>query len=123
MFTEELGAVIQVDKQDTQDVLSLLEEYGLASYSHVIGELSDDDAICFNYQGSAVLSNDRVTWQRMWSETSYRMQALRDNPECAKQEFDALLDKNNPGISPKVNFEVNTPTIIKGVKPKNSNFA
>ncbi len=39
------------------------------------------------------------TLQRAWSETSYRMQALRDNPDCAQEEYDRILDADDPGLS------------------------
>jgi phosphoribosylformylglycinamidine synthase len=61
-------------------------------------------------------------WQRAWSETSYRIQALRDNPDCAQQEFDALLDDSNPGLSVKLSFDQNdniaAPFIARGVRPR-----
>src|SRR5690606_24876726 len=43
-------------------------------------------------------SERRVALQRAWSETSYRMQALRDHPACAQQEFDTLLNDDDPGL-------------------------
>ena len=51
-----------------------------------------------------VLREKRVDLQRAWSETSYQMQTLRDNPSCAQQEFDRILDTSDPGLTPKVNF-------------------
>ena len=46
----------------------------------------------------------RAQLQRWWAETSYRMQALRDNPECAAEEYAQLL-KDNPGLSAKLSFD------------------
>jgi phosphoribosylformylglycinamidine synthase len=47
-----------------------------------------------------------VDLQRAWSETSYRMQRLRDNPECAQEEYDRILDAGDPGLSFQLGFEV-----------------
>ncbi len=105
LFAEELGAVIQVLHCDTDTVLDILREYGFAHHSHVIGTHEEDDRIRIEHNGYVVLDESRVDLQRAWSETSYRMQALRDNPQCAQQEFDALLDVQDPGIKIKLNFE------------------
>jgi len=31
-----------------------------------------------------------------WSEVSFRMQQLRDEPGCAQEEFDRILDREDP---------------------------
>lgn len=122
LFNEELGAVIQVRHCDTEDVLAVLLEAGLASCSHVIGELNDDDRIIFRHQQQEVLAESRVDLQRAWSETSYRMQSLRDNPECAQEEYDRLLDTENPGLHVQASFDIDedvaAPYINRGVRPQ-----
>ncbi|MBI5042078.1 MAG: phosphoribosylformylglycinamidine synthase, partial [Gammaproteobacteria bacterium] len=119
LFAEELGAVIQVLHCDTDTVLDILREYGFARHSHVIGTHEEDDRIRIEHDGYIVLDESRVDLQRAWSETTYRMQALRDNPLCAQQEFDALLDVQDPGIKIKLNFEpeedVAAPFITLGI--------
>jgi len=74
------------------------------------------------FGGETVLEETRVNWQRVWSETSYRIQALRDNPDCAQQEFDSLLDESDPGLSAHLSFDINAdvaaPFIASGKKPK-----
>ncbi|MBZ0070713.1 MAG: phosphoribosylformylglycinamidine synthase [Gammaproteobacteria bacterium] len=106
LFTEELGAVIQVLHCDTETALAILREHGLARHSHVIGTHEDDDRIRIGHDGRILLDEACVDLQRAWSETSYRMQALRDNPQCAQQEFDLLLDRQDPGIQVKLNFDL-----------------
>ena len=122
LFNEELGAVIQVRHQDTDMVLSMLREAGLARHSHVIGALNDDDQITFQFAHHTVLSESRVKWQRVWSETSFRMQQLRDNPQCAQQEYDRILDHADPGLHAKLTFEaqddIAAPFVNRGARPK-----
>ncbi|MDG1462744.1 MAG: phosphoribosylformylglycinamidine synthase subunit PurQ, partial [Gammaproteobacteria bacterium] len=36
---------------------------------------------------------------------SYLMQAERDNPDSAKEAYEALLDEKDPGLSPKLTFD------------------
>ena len=122
LFSEELGAVIQVRHQDTDEVLAWLHDAGLGHHSHVIGTLTDDDRISFTYQHQEILADSRINWQRIWAQTSYHMQALRDNPQCAREEFDSLLDENDPGLSVKLSFElaedISAPYIHRGARPR-----
>ena len=106
LFNEELGAVIQTRHNETEEVLSVLREAGLGSHSHVIGQLNADDQMNITWAGESVFNEPRVTLQRYWAETSYRMQALRDNEECAEQEFKLILDANDPGIPAKLTYDL-----------------
>ncbi|MBJ7556962.1 phosphoribosylformylglycinamidine synthase [Marinomonas spartinae] len=120
LFNEELGAVIQVNESDVTEVISAYANAGITVTS--IATLSGDDSIRVRFGGETVLEETRVNWQRVWSETSYRIQALRDNPDCAQQEFDSLLDGNDPGLSAHLSFDIDAdvaaPFIASGKKPK-----
>ncbi|HWQ95061.1 MAG TPA: phosphoribosylformylglycinamidine synthase, partial [Gammaproteobacteria bacterium] len=122
LFSEELGAVLQVRMADKERVLTFLNEHGLGRYSHDCGRLNDMDRIVFTHHGKTILSDIRVNLQRAWSETSYQMQKLRDDPVSAQQEYDALLDALDPGLSASLTFAVNediaAPYIKKGLKPR-----
>ena len=122
LFTEELGAVIQVCHTDTDTVIEALHEAGLGRYSHVIGTLNDSDQVMFTHDTLSVFSDTRVNLQRAWSETSYRMQSLRDNSECAQEEFDGLLDTQDLGIQCRTTFDIDedvaAPYIARGVRPQ-----
>ena len=122
LFAEELGAVIQVKRDDLQIVLTELNAAGLGEAAKVIGSLNPDDMLQFSFDDEAVYSQSRVQLQRWWAETSYQMQALRDNSECAKQEYDALLDTENPGLNAKLSFDQNEDVaaelIASGNRPK-----
>ena len=122
LFAEELGAVIQVRRTDTGDVLATLKERGLDDVAQVIGAVTTDDRVVFAVSGEEVLSESRVDLQRAWSETTCQMQTLRDNPVCAQQEYDSLLDTDDPGIRPVLSFDVDedvaAPMIATGVRPR-----
>ncbi len=122
LFAEELGAVIQVRHTDTESVLAVLAEHGLGHHSFVIGELSEDDRITMSHGAHELISRSRVELIQMWSETSYQMQALRDNPKCAEQEFGILADAENPGMTVRLPFDaqedVAAPFIGSGVRPE-----
>ncbi len=122
LFNEELGAVIQVRHTDTDEVLKVLHDAGLGRYSTVIGSVADHDNIEFFHGGKAVLSESRTALYRAWSETSYHLQKRRDNPACAEQAYDRLLDANDPGLQVSLSFDMNeniaAPYIATGVKPR-----
>jgi phosphoribosylformylglycinamidine synthase len=122
LFAEELGAVIQVRHTDTDSVIEALHEAGLGHYSHVIGTLNDSDQIQFTHDTLSVFCDTRVNLQRAWSETSFRLQALRDNSECAQEAFDALLDSADLGIQCRTTFDISediaAPYLVHGVRPR-----
>ncbi len=121
LFSEELGAVIQVGYNDTDDVIKILQDAGLGHHSHVIGTLNDEDRIEIQRGRKALMSLSRVELQQAWSETTRAMQALRDNPECAQEEFARIADDTDPGMQPVITFDpeedVAEPLISTGVRP------
>lgn len=114
LFNEELGFVLQVRAADVGEVLARLGGAGLAALCHGLGEPAAGGRIRFTLNGQELLAAPRVHWQRRWQETSHRMQALRDNPVCALQEFDALLDEDDPGLSVQLSFDPAVPPAIVG---------
>ena len=122
MFNEELGAVIQVRHSHVDDALAVLRENDLAHYSHVIGTITEDQQISVTVNGTKVIDSPRSRLQRFWAETSYQMQSQRDNPDCAQEEFDALLDNSDPGLHATLSFDrrehIATSFIVSGVRPK-----
>jgi phosphoribosylformylglycinamidine synthase len=84
-----------------------LSSYGLTACIHEIGELTQDDTIHIAHKGKTVLKELRVDLHRMWSETTYRMQVLRDNPDAAKQEYDRILDVKDIGLYSTLSFDIN----------------
>ncbi len=106
LFAEELGAVIQVNREHTEEVLAQFAAAGIETCG-VIARPRYDDQVRVTLFEEPLLETTRLLAQRTWSETSYRLQALRDNPECAKSEFDGLLDDRDPGLSATPAFDVN----------------
>ncbi len=106
LYAEELGAVLQVSAQHRDAVLTTLNGYaGLAGNVHIIGTPNDNDRIEFRLRDKLVLAEERIIWQRRWSETTFHMQALRDQSDCAQEEYDRILDRKDPGLSAKLCFD------------------
>ncbi len=121
LFNEELGAVIQVSDSNRAAVDAAFADFGLSGSVFEIGHAIAGDEIKVNVGGQQVLEASRVDLHRIWSHTTYQMQSLRDNPDCAQQEYDRLLDTKDSGLSSKLSFDpkndVSAP-FIGGAKPK-----
>ena len=104
LFNEELGAVLQIRLADRGAVMQTLRDAGLGACSHAIGTTNDADAIRIWRNAKAVFAAVRSDLQRTWSEVSFQIARLRDDPVCAQEEFDALLDADNPGLSVHLAF-------------------
>ena len=121
LFNEELGAVIQVQRENTEQILTELNAAGLGEVAMVIGSTNLDDELRLHFDDEEIYSATRTQLQRWWAETSYRIQAMRDNSDCAEQEFERLLDKDDPGIQVSLSYDVNEDVaaslIASGVRP------
>ncbi|GAM55781.1 phosphoribosylformylglycinamidine synthase [Vibrio ishigakensis] len=122
LFNEELGAVVQVKNDDLEAVKAVLAAKGLEACSHVIGSVEASDEFAIFANGNALVERSRTELRTIWAETTHKMQALRDNPACADQEFEAKKDNTDPGLNVELTFDVNedvaAPYIATGAKPK-----
>ena len=120
LFNEELGAVIQIAKQDVAAVEALFKEADLAL--HTVATIGSDERIVIRNQTGIVLGQNRADLQRAWQETSHAIQRLRDNPACADNEFALIDDNERSALFADVKFDVNediaAPFINSGAKPK-----
>ncbi|WP_028080408.1 phosphoribosylformylglycinamidine synthase [Solimonas soli] len=116
LFNEELGCVVQVRQADVVATIAALNDAGLAAID--IGTPTTGDRIAFTQANQVVLEASRTAWHRLWAETSHRMAALRDNPDCAQEEFAALADADDPGLHVRLTFapEVAAPHLAR--RPK-----
>jgi phosphoribosylformylglycinamidine synthase len=118
LFSEELGAVLQVRAGDRAKVMQVLREAGLGDCAHVIGQLNARDEIRINRNGKAVYESKRDHVQRAWAETTYRLQALRDNPDCAREEYDRVIEHDDPGLHLHLTFDAKETFTGKGARPR-----
>ena len=120
LFNEELGAVIQIAKQDVAAVEALFKEADLAL--HAVATIGTDEKIVIRNQAGIVLEQNRADLQRAWQETSHAIQRLRDNPACADSEFALIGDNERSALFADVKFDVNediaAPFVNSGAKPK-----
>ncbi len=108
LFAEELGAVIQVRKSDVAAVRAAFA--GSAGHIHSIGRPTAGSRIVFRRGDQPLFEDTRANLRRVWSETTFAMQSLRDDPTCAREEHEARCDENDPGISVRLTFDPNQDT-------------
>ena len=120
LFNEELGAVIQIAKQDVAAAEALFKAAALPW--HTVATIGSDEKIVIRNQAGIVLEQTRADLQRAWQETSHAIQRLRDNPACADSEFALIGDNERSALFADVKFDVNediaAPFINSGAKPK-----
>ena len=119
LFNEELGAVIQIRNDDIETVRKIFSDSPLHQHIQVLGSLNQNRKLNIYHHDQLIVTEDVSKLHRLWSETSYHMQTLRDNPECALQEYDRWLDQDDPGLFVDSRFEVqqSSPVVTTGSKP------
>ncbi len=104
LFNEEAGAVLQVASSSVEPLMSRAGELGLGDCIFDIGAACSGDGIQINNGADGVLDDSRVRLQQLWARTSYEIQALRDNPQCAQEEF-KRLSTDDSGLSVSLSFD------------------
>ena len=103
LFSEELGAVVQVAGKDVANVIALFNTADIAA--RVVGRGAPGNEFVIRGGGKVAYRNTRTALHKMWAETSFHIQSLRDNPESAWQEFSLLEDAERPGLFVSVPFD------------------
>ena len=107
LFNEEIGAVIQVKADRVDAVQSLAASLGIGDCIVEVAMTNSSDCITVCHGSQELLSHSRIDLQRIWSATSYHMQSLRDNSDCAREEYDQILDQKDPGMKIELAFDLN----------------
>ncbi|MBF0614378.1 MAG: phosphoribosylformylglycinamidine synthase [Magnetococcales bacterium] len=116
LFSEELGVVVQVRTIHGEGMRERLARLGIMAM-RIGTPAQEGDRIRFLRAGREQLGAERTYFRRLWSETNWRMRALRDDAVSARQEFDGLLDVANPGLNVQVRF-ADPPMIHRGARPQ-----
>jgi phosphoribosylformylglycinamidine synthase len=122
LFSEELGAVVQIRAEDNEAFIALMNQHGLGAHVHHAGNPRRRKRVKLWLNGEAIA---RWPWSDLmaaWSETSYALQARRDNPESARAEYEWRCDDADPGLTPELTFDpaadTAAPFIARGARPR-----
>jgi phosphoribosylformylglycinamidine synthase len=120
LFSEELGVVVQIMADDEPRFAEILAKYGLSKSALYLGAPTSDMRVQIKI-GTVELDESWVDLRRAWSETSWRMRRLRDDPQCADEEYEAQTDAADPGLSVALSFDpeedIAAPYVARGVRP------
>ncbi len=119
LFNEELGVVLQIAAADRSRVVAVFEASGVCCVA--IGKPVQGDRLRFVRDGATLLDAGRIELHRVWSATTHALQRMRDDPDAADEEYDAILDAEDPGLSPRLGFDpaadIAAPFIATGQRP------
>ena len=122
LFCEELGAVVEVPRAALDRVLALSAQHRLRAATHVIGRPVVGREIHVTRAGQTLLKKPRSVLRALWSDTTTRMQALRDDPTCAAEAQATRVDEDDPGLFARTTFDVDddiaAPYVARGVRPR-----
>ena len=116
LFAEELGMVLQVREADCAAIREALHGAGLTVAT--LGAPNQDDAVRFAYRERVLFEEPRAKLQQVWAETSYRIAALRDEPACAREEFEGTGDPADPGLRVELSFDAATAPAVLAARPR-----
>ena len=128
LFAEELGAVLEISPAKLAEVIAVFAKHGISDICHLIGTTQSDDNLSISLANRTVFEQPIVDLNRAWSELTYHMQAQRDNPACAQQEHDSLLEQQaaktvvRPSFDPDLEFCADLPHVASGARPQMAIF-
>jgi len=105
LFSEELGAVIQVPTAVRNEVMQTLREFGLSQHSHFIGKPNERGVVEVWRDAKNVFNASLRDLHQAWDEVSWRIAKLRDNPVCADAEHEAAGRVDDPGLHLALSFD------------------
>jgi phosphoribosylformylglycinamidine synthase len=121
LFAEELGAVLQVEASAVEQVLAVFRDAGLGDCVRSVGGVTVEDKVSVHVDGRKAFTATRTELRRAWSETTFRMQSMRDNPDCAAEEYERATDPADPGLFARLTFDpaedIAAPFIGQGARP------
>ncbi len=121
LFNEEAGAVLQVAETDLLAIREQAATLGLQDCLVDLGTAVPGELIDITVQGETLLAASRTALHQAWVQTSYRIQSLRDNPDCAREEFESIRE-DDPGLSVALSFDpaddVAAPAVATGARPR-----
>ena len=122
LFNEELGAVLQVCADRIDEIHAAVKEAGLAECTHFLGEVTTDDKLHIEAHGKTLCEESRGELQKAWTEVSWQIARMRDNPACADQEYARCTMEDDTGLFVRTTFDteedVAAPFIATGARPR-----
>ena len=104
LFAEELGVVLACRAEEVEELLAVLDRHGLGELSHELGVATGARRVVVR-AGEISLDEPLRELAQAWDEVSWRISALRDNPECADEEHASFGADDDPGLHVEPTFD------------------
>ena len=121
LFAEEPGVVVQVAAHQEDELRAVLQRHGLGNRAVRLGAPQRARRVQVACGGERVLDEPWRELRAAWSETSWQMRRLRDDPQCADEEYAAQTDEHDPGLTVDLSFrpdeDIAAPYIARGARP------
>ena len=121
LFAEELGIVLQVSDVNLDAVQACFARHALSDLTTLLGKPSAERRVRIRCAGQCI-DESLLDLRHAWSETSYRMRRLRDDPDCAREEFAAQCASDAAPLVVRLSFDprddIAAPYIARGARPK-----
>jgi phosphoribosylformylglycinamidine synthase len=118
LFSEEIGAVIQVAREHVGQAHDVLTRHGVAAICHAIGRTTAEKTVEILHKGQKIFSERVSALNRLWSELTYHMQSRRDNPECIREEFESIQDEQDPGMNFTLTYDPGKAFTVSAARPR-----
>ncbi len=119
LFCEEIGVVIQHRTADADQIKAILQTHQLDELAHAIGQPSSECQLTIRHGSTEIYRASTLDLHAAWAELTYRMQARRDNPDCAREEYEAIVDAEDPGLNFHRNYDfIDKGATLLGAKPR-----
>ncbi|MGN6110117.1 MAG: phosphoribosylformylglycinamidine synthase [Kofleriaceae bacterium] len=121
LFSEELGAVIEVATADVARVRDALVAAG--AQVHAIGRAVASDRVRIAHGGAVVVDAARSELRERWSSVSHAIALRRDDPRSAAEEHAQRIDPDAPGLTAELTFDpafdpTAAPAVLTGARPR-----
>ena len=118
LFSEELGLVFECYTENKKKVFSIFDSFNLYA-STIIGKTTTEKNIIITYNFQPVFKMDMETLRQWWEETSYQIERLQANPDCADEEKKNIFSREIPRYQVSFDSKPTAPEILnRKAKPE-----
>ena len=111
LFSEELGLVVECRWNQLSEVKKRLDR--AETPCAVLGATTVKKAVTIQYNGKLVLDDSMVILRQWWEETSYQLERLQVNSDCADAEKINIFDRTGPAYHLSFTPEATAPAILQ----------
>lgn len=97
LFSEELGIVLEVREDTLEEVKNVFDFAGVTYIE--IGRTTVEPQITISYNDEIVLQEKMHVLRQVWEETSYQLERLQMNPDCADEEKKNIFIRTGPSYN------------------------